>query len=205
MRRRWSAVRRCRSTAGIRRARQRHAAMAHAGTRVANGWHGRRAARPDPCSAGRRVAADCRDGGPAMVAITDRLPGRGSGRPVARASGSCDRSWRTRSVRDGGGAAGAPRLRYSQSGVRLQRDCGGGRSVVGASRARAVFVQAPAARGAGQASHREHAARDLGQRKSAGVSTSRTMPGSSTSSSLTGALANSARAPVSPSSAASAS
>ncbi|NIF43576.1 hypothetical protein F3J14_22350 [Burkholderia sp. Tr-862] len=43
------------------------------------------------------------------------------------------------------------------------------------------------------------------QRRSAGVSTSRRMPGSSTSSRFTGALANSARAPVSPSSAASAS
>lgn len=47
--------------------------------------------------------------------------------------------------------------------------------------------------------------RNWRQRRSAGVSTSRRMPGSSTSSRFTGALAKSVRAPVSPSSAASAS
>jgi len=34
-------------------------------------------------------------------------------------------------MRDGGGAVGAPRLRYRQSGERLLRDSRGGLSVVG--------------------------------------------------------------------------
>ncbi len=109
-------------------------------------------------------------------------------------------------------AARRPRLvfvlRYRQSRARLQRDSSNGRReprTACCARRRAV-----ARRVSGTGRHGRRTAPRGGiaaraQRRSAGVSTSRRTPGSSTSSSLTGAVLNSARAPVSPSSAASAS
>ncbi|WP_423763445.1 hypothetical protein [Burkholderia sp. NLJ2] len=47
-------------------------------------------------------------------------------------------------MRDGGGAEGAPRLRYSQSGEHLQRDSCGGLSVVGEIREAAIIEWDPA-------------------------------------------------------------
>lgn len=111
-------------------------------------------------------------------------------------------------------AARRPRLvfvlRYRQSRARLQRDSSNGRREPRAALCLRVVVRS---RGrcpvqAGMCAVRHGTARRAAaraQRRSAGVSTSRRTPGSSTSSSLTGAVLNSARAPVSPSSAASAS
>lgn len=112
-------------------------------------------------------------------------------------------------------AARRPRLvfvlRYRQSRARLQRDSSNGRREPRAASCLRAFVSScgraagvwcrPACAPCGTAWR----AAVRAQRRSAGVSTSRRTPGSSTSSSLTGAVLNSARAPVSPSSAASAS
>lgn len=109
-------------------------------------------------------------------------------------------------------AARRPRLvfvlRYRQSRARLQRDSSNGRREPRAASCLRVVVRSrgrcrPACAAVRHGTAWRAAAR--AQRRSAGVSTSRRTPGSSTSSSLTGAVLNSARAPVSPSSAASAS
>lgn len=109
-------------------------------------------------------------------------------------------------------AARRPRLvfvlRYRQSRARLQRDSSNGRREPRAAyraRCRAVVRPVSGAGRHGRRTARRGGAVARAQRRSAGVSTSRRTPGSSTSSSLTGAVLNSARAPVSPSSAASAS
>ncbi len=207
MRRRQSAGHRRQSSAVPRRGGRRSCGVAAATDRrpaeaarhVGGASERRRPVRPDPCSAARRAAAGCRGDAPAAVATTDRLPDRDSGRPGAPALVSCG-PWRTRAVRDGGGAARAPRLRYRQSGARLQRESRHSVRMAG---------DIGVSEGTGPervTNERMHDARcGRRQRRSAGVSTSRRMPGSSTSSRFTGALANSVRAPVSPSSAASAS
>ncbi|KGX09243.1 hypothetical protein X986_5767 [Burkholderia pseudomallei] len=132
---------------------------------------------PGPCSAVPRVFAGARDGdGRAMGASAPRLRGRGSGRRAVPAAAWCGRTWRRRISVDAEDRRGAP----------------GSSSVIGNRACICRSDMAPLqSRG--------------GACRSARVSMSRSTAGSVTSTSAGGAAASSARAPVSPSSAASAS
>lgn len=134
---------------------------------------------PGPCSAVPRVFAGARDGdGRAMGASAHRLRGRGSGRRAVPAAAWCGRSWRRRISVDAEDRRGAP---GSSSVI-------GNRACICICRSDMTPLQS---RG--------------GACRSARVSMSRSTAGSVTSTSAGGAAASSARAPVSPSSAASAS
>ncbi|CAK0410744.1 Uncharacterised protein [Burkholderia pseudomallei] len=134
---------------------------------------------PGPCSAVPRVFAGARDGdGRAMGASAHRLRGRGSGRRAVPAAAWCGRSWRRRISVDAEDRRGAP---GSSSVI-------GNRACICICRSDMAPLQS---RG--------------GACRSARVSMSRSTAGSVTSTSAGGAAASSARAPVSPSSAASAS
>lgn len=134
---------------------------------------------PGPCSAVPRVFAGARDGdGRAMGASAPRLRGRGSGRRAVPAAAWCGRSWRRRISVDAEDRRGAP---GSSSVI-------GNRACICICRSDMAPLQS---RG--------------GACRSARVSMSRSTAGSVTSTSAGGAAASSARAPVSPSSAASAS
>ncbi|KGV29185.1 hypothetical protein X894_5944 [Burkholderia pseudomallei MSHR4462] len=134
---------------------------------------------PGPCSAVPRVFAGARDGdGRAMGASAPRLRGRGSGRRAVPAAAWCGRTWRRRISVDAEDRRGAP---GSSSVI-------GNRACICICRSDMTPLQS---RG--------------GACRSARVSMSRSTAGSVTSTSAGGAAASSARAPVSPSSAASAS
>lgn len=134
---------------------------------------------PGPCLAVPRVFAGARDGdGRAMGASAHRLRGRGSGRRAVPAAAWCGRSWRRRISVDAEDRRGAP---GSSSVI-------GNRACICICRSDMAPLQS---RG--------------GACRSARVSMSRSTAGSVTSTSAGGAAASSARAPVSPSSAASAS
>lgn len=134
---------------------------------------------PGPCSAVPRVFAGARDGdGRAMGASAHRLRGRGSGRRAVPAAAWCGRLWRRRISVDAEDRRGAP---GSSSVI-------GNRACICICRSDMAPLQS---RG--------------GACRSARVSMSRSTAGSVTSTSAGGAAASSARAPVSPSSAASAS
>lgn len=132
---------------------------------------------PGPCLAVPRVFAGARDDdGRAMGASAPRLRGRGSGRRAVPAAAWCGRTWRRRISVDAEDRRGAP----------------GSSSVIGNRACICRSDMAPLqSRG--------------GACRSARVSMSRSTAGSVTSTSAGGAAASSARAPVSPSSAASAS
>ncbi|KGV04991.1 hypothetical protein X888_3799 [Burkholderia pseudomallei MSHR4377] len=134
---------------------------------------------PGPCLAVPRVFAGARDGdGRAMGASAPRLRGRGSGRRAVPAAAWCGRTWRRRISVDAEDRRGAP---GSSSVI-------GNRACICICRSDMAPLQS---RG--------------GACRSARVSMSRSTAGSVTSTSAGGAAASSARAPVSPSSAASAS
>ncbi|CAJ3212712.1 Uncharacterised protein [Burkholderia pseudomallei] len=134
---------------------------------------------PGPCLAVPRVFAGARDDdGRAMGASAPRLRGRGSGRRAVPAAAWCGRTWRRRISVDAEDRRGAP---GSSSVI-------GNRACICICRSDMAPLQS---RG--------------GACRSARVSMSRSTAGSVTSTSAGGAAASSARAPVSPSSAASAS
>lgn len=151
------------------------------------GWQRRRRARArrnrtghtGSLLGGSSVFAGARDGdGRAMGASAHRLRGRGSGRRAVPAAAWCGRSWRRRISVDAEDRRGAP---GSSSVI-------GNRACICICRSDMAPLQS---RG--------------GACRSARVSMSRSTAGSVTSTSAGGAAASSARAPVSPSSAASAS
>lgn len=167
----------CPDAAAFRRRVRKPAAHAGWQRRGVRALAGTVRVTPGPCSAVPRVFAGARDGdGRAMGASAPRLRGRGSGRRAVPAAAWCGRTWRRRISVDAEDRRGAP----------------GSSSVIGN---RACICRSD------MASLQSRG----GACRSARVSMSRSTAGSVTSTSAGGAAASSARAPVSPSSAASAS